>query len=312
MEKPSNQTIVPSNHFGTVPYFDRSIHRLVLGSIPLLHDKADEAFALMDAYVELGGNAIDTAHCYGADRHKLVGKYLAARGRETFVVMDKGCHPYGRNRVTKLDMYSDVDDSLKHMGIDYLDFFTLHRDDPSVPASEVIAWLNELKAMGKVKAFGGSNWRMSRIEEANQFALANGLQPFSLCNPNLALATPQAEMWEGVYWLDRDDRAWLEKTGLSVFSWSSGGAGFFAGADSDDIKRVYFNEDNFAKKERLESLAQRLGLSAPQLAVAWTLNQPLNVFAIMGPRLPAEVRENMKVVDIKLTPEQLNWLEFGS
>jgi aryl-alcohol dehydrogenase-like predicted oxidoreductase len=300
-----------SEAYGKVPHFEKPINRLVLGSIAILPDAPDDAFALIDAYVEAGGNAIDTAHIYGPGRHETVGKYLAARGRDTLVVMDKGCHPMGRNRVTRADMFSDVDDSLGRMGIDYLDFFVLHRDDPDVPAADVIGWLNELKEQGKVKAFGGSNWRHERLMDANFYAEKHGLQPFSLSSPNLALAVPQAEMWSGVYWLDRQDRAWFEDSRFPIFSWSSGASGFFAGSESDDVKRVYFNDENFARKARAQDLGARLGLSATQVAVAWALNQPLNVFAITGPRTPDEVRENMKTAAIPLTPEELAYLENG-
>jgi aryl-alcohol dehydrogenase-like predicted oxidoreductase len=265
----------------------------------------------MDEYVKAGGNAIDTAHCYGPDKHKVVGAYLAAHGRDTLIVMDKGCHPYGRNRVTREDMFADVEDSLGRMSIEFLDFFVLHRDDPSVPAGEVVEWLNELKEMGKIKAFGGSNWRESRIEEANAYAEAHGLQPFSLSNPNLALATPQAEMWAGVYWVERQNRDWFERTSFPLFSWSSGAGGFFAGADSPDTQRVYFNESNFAKKARAEELGEKYGLSAPQVAIAWILNQPLNAFAVVGPRKVSEVRENMAIAALRLSPEELQYLEFG-
>jgi aryl-alcohol dehydrogenase-like predicted oxidoreductase len=297
--------------YGNVPHFERPISRLVLGSIALTSERLDEGFALMDAYVGLGGNAIDTAHIYGPSRHDAVGKYLAARGRDTLIVMDKGCHPMGRNRVTRADMFSDVDESLKRMGIEHLDFFVLHRDDPSVPAEEVIEWLNELKQLGKVRAFGGSNWHHSRLLSANVHAEKLGLQPFSLSSPNLALALPQAEMWSGVYWLDREARDWFEVSKMPVFSWSSGASGFFAGVESDDVKRVYFNEANFGRKKRAEEVGEKYGLSATQVALAWTLNQPLNAFAIMGPRTPAEAEENMKVAEVKLSPEELAYLELG-
>jgi aryl-alcohol dehydrogenase-like predicted oxidoreductase len=118
-------------------------------------------------------------------------------------------------------------------------------------------------------------------------------------------------MWAGALALDRSARDWYETNGLPVFAWSSGAHGFFAGIDSDDVQRVYFNAENFQKKVRVESMAKEKGLSPTVLAVAWTLNQPLNVFAIVGPRTVEEVREIAGVVDVWLTPEELSWLEAG-
>jgi aryl-alcohol dehydrogenase-like predicted oxidoreductase len=297
--------------FGKVPHFEKPISRLVLGTIALDPENPEPGFALVDEFVKLGGNAIDTAHIYGPGRHKMVGEYLKDRGRETLVVMDKGCHPYGRNRVTREDMFSDVNDALERMATDHLDFFVLHRDNPEVPAGEVVEWLNELVSLGKIKAFGGSNWKNSRIQEANQYALDHRLQAFSLSSPNLALALPQAEMWSGVYWVDREARDWFEQTGFPLFSWSSASGGFFAGAESEDTKRVYFNEDNLGRKSRAEELGRKYGLSSTQIAVAWTLNQPLNVFAIIGPRTIQELRDTTQIESLHLSPEELTYLELG-
>lgn len=275
-------------------------------------EELDKSLAIIDEFVKCGGNAIDTAHCYGPDRHKAVGEYIRSYGRDSLILLDKGCHPYhGRNRVTKTDMESDLLENQERMGIFKTDVFVLHRDDPSVPAGDVITWLNELKSAGRVEAFGASNWHHERIAEANRFAETHGLQGFSLSSPNLALAPPQEPMWAGALALDRAARDWYEATGLPVFAWSSGAHGFFAGVSSDDVKRVYFNDENFARKARAEELAKQKGLSPALVAVAWTLNQPMNVHAIVGPRSVEEVREIVGVVNVKLSPDELRWLETG-
>ena len=293
-----------------IPHFDRPISRLILGSMGLSLKNLDQTFEIMDEFVRLGGNAVDTAHCYGPDKQGAVGEYLRQRGRDTLILLDKGCHPYqGRKRVTREDMESDIRESQERMGIDRTDVFVLHRDDPDVPAGNVIEWLNEQKTAGRIEAFGASNWTHRRIEEANRYAETPNLQGFSLSSPNLALAVPKEAMWEGAMWLDRPARTWYEETQLPVFSWSSGSAGFFAGNDSPDIQRVYFNDENLAKKARAEELANKYDLTPTQIAVAWALNQPSNVFAIVGPRTVQEVRDNLAVADLKLSTEELQWLE---
>ena len=266
---------------------------------------------VIEEYVRLGGNAIDTAHIYGPDKHTLVGGYLRSAGRDKLIVMDKGCHPYQRNRVTEEDMAADIRDTHERMGVDHTEFFVLHRDDPDVPVGEIVEWLNVHKKEGRIDAFGGSNWSCERIAEANRYAEAHGLQGMSLSSPNLALAVPIEPMWSGAHSVTRADRDWFARTGFPLFSWSSGAGGFFAGLETDNVKRVYFNEENHGRKDRATELAKKHGVSPTQIAVAWTLNQPLNVFAIVGPRTAAEVRENMETVMLQLTAEELDYLERG-
>jgi aryl-alcohol dehydrogenase-like predicted oxidoreductase len=297
--------------YGRVPHFDRPISRVAIGSMALSMDHLDLSLAVLEEYVNLGGNAVDTAHCYGPTRHAAVGEFLRLKGRDSLILLDKGCHPYGHKRVTRADLESDLLENQTRMQISHTDFFVLHRDDPDVPAGQVIDWLNEQKNLGRVTGFGASNWATSRIQEANDYAAATGQQGFSFGSPNLALAHPQDEMWPGAVAANAEDRKWYATHQLPLFSWSSGAGGFFAGLQSDDVKRVYFNEENFARKARAEELANKYGVSPTQIAVAWTLAQPLNVFAITGPKNVEEVRDNMAVIDLKLTPEEVVWLETG-
>jgi aryl-alcohol dehydrogenase-like predicted oxidoreductase len=295
-----------------VPYFDRPISKLVVGSMALTFEDLDQSMAILDEYVRLGGNAVDTAHIYGPDRHKAVGAFLRERGRDSLVVMDKGCHPYRRNRVTRADMASDIAENQQRMGIDVTDFFVLHRDDPEIPVGEILEWLNEHVQLGRIKAFGASNWRNPRLREANDYASDHGMQGFSFSSPNLALAVPNEPMWADAYSVDREARDWYEQTGFPLFSWSSGAGGFFAGVNSDNVRRVYHGDENFARLQRATEVGGRLGLSATQVAVAWTLSQPMNVWAIVGPRTVEEVRENMEVLTVRLSPEELIYLELGN
>ena len=295
----------------TVPHFDRPIFPLVLGSMSFRTSEIDRVFPALDAFVELGGNAVDTAHIYGPETHKTVGAYLAERGRDTLILMDKGAHPYGKNRVTEDDIRSDLLENQERMGIEQTDFFVLHRDDPEIPVEHIVDWLNAHVREGRISAFGGSNWHHSRIAAGNAYAALSGQQGFSVSSSNLALATPIEPMWGGALSLDDEARAWYEETKFPLFSWSSGAGGFFAGVESDNIRRVYHNEDNFAKRERAKEVGLGYNASATQIAIAWVLNQPMTVAAIMGARTEAEVRESFAVASLSLTPEELQYLEFG-
>lgn len=299
---------------GTIAHLDKPLSKLVMGVIPLPQNDLPRAFAILDAYRAAGGNVIDNSHIYGKGFAMVMRAYYEANGEDVFVRLDKGNHHHGETRrITKEDLDHDLRENLAWQGTTYSDIYLLHRDDPSVPAGEVVEWLNEHRAAGRVHAFGGSNWSHIRIAEANEYAEKHGLQGFSASSPNLSLATANESMWWESLSISEniEARAWYEKTQFPLFSWSSGGGGFFAGIDSDDIKRVYHNEKNFARRVRLTQMAVEKGVTPTQLALAWTLNQPLEIWGLIGPNSPEQVADNVKAIDIKLTPDELKHLEFG-
>lgn len=302
--------------YGTVPHFDKQISRIVMGVIPLPHDDLEAAFALLDTYRAAGGNIIDNSYAYGPGFAAVMKAYYGARGEDALIRFDKGSHHhYGRedwNRTTKEALDQEVRGNIERQGVTYSDFYVLHRDNEAVPAGEIVEWLNEHKDAGRIKAFGGSNWSAARIAEANEYAEKHGLQGFSVSSPNLSLALANEPMWTGCSQPTREERAWYASQPLGLFSWSSGGGGFFARLDEvPDIIRVYHNEINFARRERVAQLAAEKGATETQIALAWTLNQPINVFALVGPRTVEQLEDNLKAVEIELTPEELTWLEDG-
>lgn len=294
-----------------IPYLDKPVSRIVCGTDFLMGQAPYESFSALDAYWAAGGRTFDSAHCYGANTN-VFAAWTTSRGiKDEVIYFDKGCHPYGSPRVTREDMRSDVFANHRNLGVEYTDFFVLHRDNPEVPVGEIVDWLNELKEEGRIGVFGGSNWHHSRIAAANEYAAKNGKQGFSLNNPNLCLAAAQEEMWKGAYAIDAEGRAWHEANQLPLFSWSSTGRGYFAAIDDKDSIRVYDNEANRGRRDRATELGKKYGLSATQIALAWVLNQPYPVFALCGLRSKANVAENVAALDLTLSPEELRYLEFG-
>ncbi|RYG46738.1 aldo/keto reductase, partial [bacterium] len=263
--------------YGNVPHFDKPVSRIVMGVIPLGGKTDEEAFALLDAYREMGGNIIDNSYHYGAGLGEKMGRYYESRGEDALFRFDKGNHHhYPTMRLTREAMDEEIRGNLERQKVGWSDFYVMHRDDENVPIGEVIDWLNEHKEAGRIKVFGGSNWTQQRIEAGNAYAEANGLQGFSCSSPNLSLAVSNEEMWTGALSIseDAEAREWYARTGFPLFPWSSGGGGFYARAESGDIRRVYHNETNFARLERADKMAAEKGVSTPQIALAWTLNQP--------------------------------------
>jgi 1-deoxyxylulose-5-phosphate synthase len=290
-----------------LPPLDRPVSRLVLGT--LLVDPE-----VLDEWVRLGGNAIDTARVYGdgaAERD--LGAWLAGRPdvRDELVLITKGAHPDGaRRRVTAEEIARDLDASLASLGRP-VDVYMLHRDDPHLPVGPIMAALNEHVRAGRVRALGASNWTCPRIDEANAYAASHGLAGFCCSSPHLSLATQNEEHWDDT----RSARepsifAWHERSGMPLFAWSAQARGFFAGHSSESVDRVYDNADNRERRRRAGELAGRLGCTANQVALAWVLAQPFPVYAVVGARTVTQLREAVGALEIALTGEDLAWLDL--
>lgn len=316
--------------YGTVTGIEKPISRLVQGTVMLRTDKLDESFELLDAVYDMGCTTFDTAHGYGGGEcERTLGRWIKARDlRDDVVILSKGAHHnQDRQRVTPYDITSDLHDSLARLQTDHIDLYLLHRDDPRVPVGSIVEILNEHQKAGKIDVFGGSNWTTQRIQEANQYAEQHGLNGFVASSPNLTLAVQREAPWPNCISISGPEaaaeRAWYQEQNMPLFTWSSLAGGFMTGRyrrdnlDSLDqpqdslVIRSYATEENFRRLDRAEQLGQEKGLTLPQVALAYVLSQPLNVFALVGCRSGDEFKENLTASQVKLTPQELHWLEHG-
>ena len=302
--------------YGRVAGVDKPISRIVMGSMVFREDELPFTCAMLDDFVERGGNCIDTAYVYRTEA--TVGRWLKLRGlREQMVIIAKGAHTPFCNPA---DLTRQLYETLERLQTDYVDIYFLHRDNPAIPVGEFVECLDEHQRAGRIRAFGGSNWTIARIEEANAYARAHNLSPFAASSPNLALAVWNEPMWKGcVSASDPASRAWYARTRLPLFSWSSQASGFFTGrftpADRDNpalaaVVRTWFNEGNWLRLERARELARKKGVTSTQIALAYVLCQPLEVFALIGPRSIEETRTSIQALEVSLTSEELRWLNL--
>ncbi len=314
--------------FGQVDGIDKPISRLVQGTSMKSVEARTRGFAFFDEMFEAGMSAFDTAHQYGdGDVERVLGKWLEQRGaRDQVVIISKGAHHNeDRKRVTPFDISSDLFDSLARLKT-YIDLYLLHRDDEAVPVEPIVETLNEHLRAGRIHAFGASNWTHQRIQEANDYACAHKLTPFAASSIHISLAEQVKEPWRDCISITgakgRAGHEWYRQTQMPLFAWSSLAGGFFTGrfrADNLDTFTVerdvectvaYGYADNFERLERAQMLAVEKGLTAAQIALAYVINQPLNVFVLVGHQSAAEVRQNLAAVDLTLTQPEMNWLDL--
>lgn len=307
--------------YGQIAGLEMPVSRLVMGSMVCTTDDMPLTRELLDAYVAAGGNCLDTAHVYGGGKsERAIGQWMAERGnRDKIIVLDKGAHPYWTEpRVNPECIRQDITESLERLQTDTIDLYLLHRDDPNVPVGPIVECLNAEKEAGRIRAFGGSNWTPQRLEAANAYARSHGLTPFAASSPHLSLAAINEAMWSGCLALDAEGRAWHEATQFPLFPWSAQANGFFTGRfapddiSNKDVARVYYNEGNWERLRRARELAAKKHVTANQIALAYVLNQPFPVFALIGPRSTAELMDSLPAMNITLTQEERRWLNLES
>lgn len=315
-----------SVQYGSITGIAQPVSRVLLGvaSIP---ERAD-ANAWLSSILETGVNFFDTARVYDQSEETL-GRWFDECGtRQRVALLSKCCHPFlNLRRVSAKAIRRDLRLSLQALRTDYIDLYLLHRDDPAVPVGEIVETLNELKAAGKIRAFGGSNWTHSRIEAADEYAYSHNLTPFSASSPNFSLADPVGDPWghNSVSIAGRaqaEARAWYAKTQLPVIAYSALARGLFSGrlqsADADraeqylDIyaRRGYASAENFERLRRCEALAKQKNATVPQIAMAWAFQQGLNLFAIVSTSSAERMRANIAALDIALSKEECRYLNL--
>jgi 1-deoxyxylulose-5-phosphate synthase len=273
----------------------RELSRLVLGTLVLSRADPEANAAVLDEFVRLGGNVIDTAHVYAdGDAERALGDWLERRAalRDDLVVITKGAHPDGdRLRVTAEEIGRDLRESIERLH-GPPDLYLLHRDDPSTPVGELVECLNEHRAAGRLRAFGTSNWTPRRIDEANAYAAAHGLEGFCISSQHLSLAAQNEEHWPDTRSAgDPEIAAWHARTQTPLLAWSAQARGYFAGRTDAEVRRVYDNAANRERRRRAQAAGRRIGRAPQQVALAWVLHQPYPVYAAFGARTPGQVRE---------------------
>jgi aryl-alcohol dehydrogenase-like predicted oxidoreductase len=303
-----------------IPGLEAPLSELVLGGMVLSPDDLDFAAEMLDLFVSLGGNAVDTARIYGGgNSERALGEWMRIRrNRDEVVVVGKGAHhDAGGRRVYPEAISADLEASLEALQTDYIDLYLLHRDDPSRPVGEIVECLCAHQDAGRIRAFGASNWRAARIEEANGYAARHALSPFVCSSVNFSLASMQEPPWEECVSAAGDELSWYRSTRFPLLAWSSQAQGFFTGRYSaedlsqPEMVRVWYSPENFERLRRAEALGRRYAVPATAIALAYVLAQPFPVFALIGPRTSEELLSSARALQVSLTEEDISYLESG-
>jgi aryl-alcohol dehydrogenase-like predicted oxidoreductase len=281
-----------------------------------------DAFALMDAFVEQGGNFLDTAHVYAnwipslprSISEKTIGAWMKARGnRQHIIIGTKGAHPdlatMHISRLAPADIVQDLNESLQHLQTETIDLYWLHRDDPTRPVGEIIDTLDAQVKAGKIRAFGCSNWSTARMKAAWDYANAQGCHGFVANQPMWSLAQPNPAAFgmPGLAAMDGDMFAFHQQSGWAVIPYTSQARGFFSkvaaqGAIglSERDRQAYWNATNERRATTVKQLAQEYQATPAQIALAYLLCQPVPTIPVIGCRTLAHLQDSVGAAAITL------------
>ncbi len=316
--------------YGQIKGIDKPVSRIAQGLMMISTKNQDWTNELLDGVYAQGVNTFDSSHIYGGgDCDRAFGRWAASRGvREKIVMLDKCAHHNdARRRVTPFDITGDLHDCLARLGFTYIDLFVMHRDDPTVPVGPIVEVMNEHIRSGKIRAYGGSNWSHTRIAEANDYARKHNLVPMVASSPHFSLARMVQEPWGECVSIAgpqcKPAQDWYAANpDVALFPWSSLSRGFFSGKydraamlarpqdDQEIAVRCFRCEDNLQRLDRVWELARKKNLSVPQIATAWLMNCPLNIFALIGACSGEEAKQNVAAMDLQLTPQEMAWLDL--
>jgi aryl-alcohol dehydrogenase-like predicted oxidoreductase len=299
---------------------DLRVSRLCLGTMTFGWT-ADErtSFAILDAFVEAGGNFVDSADIYsywvrgnhGGESERVLGKWLAARGnRDSIVVATKvrgrmWPGPTGEG-LGRAHIIRACEESLRRLQTDRIDLYQFHWFDENVPVEESLRAIEELVAAGKVRYVGSSNHPPERLREALAVAAAHGLQA-------MASLQPHYNMVHRAEYEDELQGICLEH-GLGVIPYSPLAKGFLTGkyerggkvksSRANGVKE-YATEQGWATLDRVCALARDRDTTPTAVALAWTLAQPGITAPIVGANNVAQLREQLVGESLELGTEEL-------
>jgi len=249
------------------------------------------AFGLMERYLALGGNILDTARMYTDGKsEKIVGDFARAHKDEVLISTKCAFPPKGnmhKSRLSKAEIISDVEESLRVLGVECIDILWLHRDDEKLPVEPMIDTLNLLVKQGKIKCFGASNWRHDRIMTANQYASENGLAGFGASQVLYNMATV-SHVWDDTLVILADaEKKKYEEAPLPVFAFSSQAKGFFekhkSNTLSEKAKARYFTPESLLTYDRIIKRTEKTGETVSGAALRMLIEESLfPVLPILG------------------------------
>ena len=280
----------------------------------------DESIRIIHRALDAGINFIDTADVYSQGESEIiVGKALSSIDRSRVVVATKvhgnmGDDPNAQGNSRRW-IIAECDNSLRRLGLDYIDLYQIHRPDESVDIDETLGALSDLVHAGKIRSFGSSTFPAEQIVEAQWVAERRGRERFRTEQP------PYSILVRGI---ERDVLPIALSYGMGVIPWSPLAGGWLSGkfgAGKENVSRraerlpARYDMSLAANQRKLEivttlsTLGDGAGLTIIELALAFVLEHPAISAAIIGPRTMEQLESQLSAPEIQLEPAVLDRID---
>jgi len=305
------------------------VSELCLGAMTFGRESTEEvSFQMLDRFVEVGGNFIDTADVYTRGvSEEVLGRWLQGKRREDLIIATKVRFPMaeGPNDVglSRKHILDGVEASLRRLGTDYVDLYQVHSWDPGTPLEETLSTLNGLVQSGRVRYIGASNYTGWQLQKAVDISHHMGWEPF-VCLQALYNLLDRESEWELL--------PICQNEGLGFICWSPLRGGWLTGKYRQDMAgppegtrvkaaeehgwseawSIYNTEHTWNLLDALLAVAEDVNRSAAQVALNWLLQRPGVTAPIIGARTMEHLEDNLGAVGWSLSDEQMERLNQAS
>ena len=282
----------------------------------------DQTKVVVNKALDVGINLFDTADVYGPDgmSEQYLGQALEGR-RQEVLIATKFAAPMGegpmRSGGSRHWIMNAVEDSLRRLGTDYIDLYQVHRPDPDTPLEETLRALDDLVRHGKVLYIGASNYAATRLTDALWTSEVQGWESY---------VTLQAQYSLIVRDLEREHVPLCNERGIGILPWSPLAGGFLSGKfrrgePGPDGARMtkwrerfsrFDNERSWQTIAAVTEVAQEVGATPAQVALAWLLAKPAVVSVIFGARSIDQLDDNLGAAVLELSDDALRRLDEAS
>ncbi len=281
--------------------------------------ESSAAETLLDRYVELGGDFIDTANNYatwtpggrGGESEQTIGRWMKRRGnRSKLFIATKVGFPVPADGaalgLTTAQIRSACENSLRRLGVETIDLYYAHHDDRTTPLEEILEAFHRLIADGKVRYVGASNYMTWRLAEAAAIAQSHCYSPFVCIQQRMSYLRPKSGADFDPQIAVNDElieycRAY-PRFRLLAYSASLGGV---YGDPSRAIPDAYRSAASETRLAELRAVARELGATPNQVMLAWLMQSEPNVIPVCGPSSREHLEENMRAVELELGEDAL-------
>jgi aryl-alcohol dehydrogenase-like predicted oxidoreductase len=279
----------------------------------------ESSFAVLDAYAGAGGNFIDTADSYGrrgsggaGESERIIGRWMAARGnREELVIATKVGMSPDLPGLSEATIRRGIEASLERLGIETVDLYYAHKDDPGTPLEQTLGAFDALIAEGRIRHAAASNYSAERLSEALSIGERDGMARYVALQPQYNLM--ERSGYEG------ELLTVCRQNGLACVPYFGLAKGFLTGKyrpgqelpDSpraEGVRESYFNDRGFAVLDQLDAVAARHQSSVAAAALAWLLAQPTVLAPIASATSADQLAELVAIAELELSAQELSSL----